>query len=110
MCVWGLNEDRGLVKTTELLVDKSVAKELAKTLVPKEIRALYDIIDAIGQCVSNEEYNKQYDKLEMAYGDASKAGLITKQDEADLQGKIAEEEAKLDFLKTDDEDVLNQFN
>lgn len=110
MCVWGLNEDRGLVKTTELLVDKSVAKELAKTLVPKEIRALYDIIDAIGQCVSNEEYNKQYDRLEMAYGDASKAGLITKQDEADLQGKIAEEEAKLDFLKTDDEDVLNQFN
>lgn len=110
MCVWGLNQDRGLVKTAELLVGKSIAKELAKTLVPKEIRDLYDIIDAIGQCVSNEEYNKQYDRLEMAYGVASKAGLITSQDEADLQKKISDEEAKLDFLKTDDEDILNQFN
>lgn len=110
MCVWGLNQDRGLVKTAELLVGKAVAKDLAKSLVPKEIRELYDIIDAIGQCVSNDEYNKQYDRLEMAYGVASKAGLITKDDEKDLQEKISQEEAKLDFLKTDDEDVLNQFN
>lgn len=110
MCVWGMNEDRGLVKTTELLVGKSIAKKLAKTLVPREIRNLYDIVDAIGQCVSNEEYNKQYDRLELAYGEASKAGLITKPDESHIQARIAEEEAKLDFLKTDDEDVLSEFN
>jgi MoxR-like ATPase len=110
MCVWSMNQDRALVKTTELLVGKSVAKELAKTLVPKEIRALYDIIDAIGQCVSNEEYNKQYDKLEMAYGTASKAGLITEQDGIDLQIKIKEEEAKLTFLNNDDDaDILNDL-
>lgn len=106
MCVWGMNEDRGLVKTTELLVGKSIAKELAKTLVPKEVRALYDLVDAIGQCVSNEEYNRQYDKLEMAYGDASKAGLLTSHDEADIQAKIAEEEAKLAFLKSDDDAAI----
>jgi MoxR-like ATPase len=111
MCVWGMNQDRGLVKTTELLVGKSVAKELAKTLVPKEIRELYDVIDAIGECMSTEEYNAKYDKLELAYAEASKSGLITSQDETDLQAKIAEQEARLDFLKSEsDSDALKTFN
>ena len=111
MCVWGMNQDRGLVKTAELLVGKAVAKELAKTLVPKEVRALYDVIDAIGECMSTEEYNAKYDKLELAYGEASKGGFITKQDEIDLQSRIAEEEAKLDFLKSpSDSEALEAFN
>ena len=111
MVVWQMNQDRAMVKTTELLVGKSIAKELAKTLVPKEVRALYDIIDAIGQCVSTDEYNKQYDRLEMAYANANSAKVITTQDEADLKIRIVEEEAKLTFLKPDDEaDILNQFN
>ncbi len=110
MCVWSLNEDRGMVKATELLVGKEIAKNLAKSLVPKEVRALYDIIDAIGQCVSNDEYNKQYDRLELAYGEANAKGLLTKGDEDDLALKIKEEESKLDFLKDDEADVLNQFN
>ena len=109
MVVWGMNEDRGLVKTAELLVGKAIAKDLAKTLVPKEVRTLYDVIDAIGQCVTNDEYNKQYDRLELAYAEASKAGHITKQDELELQEKITEEEGKLEFLKIDDDvDVLSQ--
>jgi len=112
MCVWGMNEDRGLVKTTELLIDKSTANKLAKTLVPKEVRDLYDIIDGIGQCVSDSEYNKQYDRLEIAYANASKSGHISKNDAADLQEKIAQEESKLEFLKTadDDAEVLNTIN
>jgi len=111
MVVWKMNQDRALVKTTELLVGKATAKELAKTLVPKEVRALYDIIDAIGQCVSTDEYNKQYDRLELAYADANKAKVITKEDEIDLKKRIVEEESKLSFLKPgDDEDILNQFN
>jgi len=111
MIVWSMNQDRALVKTTELLVGKAVAKELAKTLVPKEVRALYDIVDAIGQCVSTDEYNKQYDRLEMAYANANAAKVITEQDEADLKVRIVEEESKLSFLKPDDdEDILNQLN
>lgn len=113
MCVWKLNQDRGLVKTVELLVDKATAKTLAKTLVPAEIRAIYDIIDAIGQSVSTDEYNKQYDKLESAYAEANGKGLITKSDEADLANRLKEEEAKLiatGLLKPEqDEDALNQL-
>lgn len=111
MIVWSMNQDRALVKTTELLVGKAVAKELAKTLVPKEVRALYDIVDAIGQCVSTDEYNKQYDKLELAYADANAAKVITSEEEQDLKQRLIEEESKLTFLKPeDDEDILNQFN
>ena len=111
MVVWTMNQDRALVKTTELLVGKAVAKELAKSLVPKEVRALYDIIDAIGQCVSTDEYNKQYDRLELAYADANRAKVITSEDEVDLKKRIVEEEAKLSFLKPEEDDeILNQFN
>lgn len=111
MIVWGLNEDRGIVKTTELLVGKAKAKELAKTLVPKEIRELYDIIDAIGQTLNTDEYNRQYDKLELAYGEAAAKGLLTKEDEEDFKKRINEEESKLDFLKTDDDvDILDALN
>lgn len=107
MCVWGMNQDRGMVKTVELLVGKEVAKNLAKNLVPAEIRAIYDIIDTIGQSVSNDEYNKQYDKLELAYGEANAKGLLTKEDEKDLSKRLSDEESKLDFLKDDDESVLS---
>ena len=110
MCVWGMNEDRGLVKTAELLVGKAVAKELAKTLVAKEIREIYDIIDAIGQTLNNEDYNRQYDKLEMAYGEANAKKLLLPSDEDDLKKRLAEEESKLSFLKDDESDVLNKFN
>ena len=107
MCVWGMNQDRGMVKTVELLVGKSVAKELAKTLVPAKMRKVYDLIDKIGQASSTEEYNKTYDALELAFGEAQAANLINSQDEVDIQEKIATEEAKLDFLKADDD--VNAF-
>ena len=111
MVVWAMTQDRALIKTTELLVGKTAAKELAKTLVSKELRALYDIIEAIGQCVSTEEYNKQYDRLEMAYASANAAKAIKPEDEVELKEKIIEEEAKLAFLKPEEgEDILNQFN
>jgi MoxR-like ATPase len=110
MIVWGMNEDRGIVKTAELLIGKSHAKELAKTLVPKEVRDLYDLVDAIGQCMTTAEYNSNYDKLEIAFGEANKAGHVTKQDESDLQVRIEEEEAKLSFLKSsDDEKVFDNL-
>ena len=110
MCVWGFNEDKGIIKTVELLIGKSEAKELAKTLVAKEVRDLYDAIDKLGTCVSNEDYNKAYDSLEMIHGiaissghvkTAGSDGVLTKDDE-DIKNKIAEQEAKLPFLDRDE--------
>ena len=109
MCVWSMSQDRAMVKTTELLVSKSLAKELAKTLVPAEIREIYNIIDGMGQSVSHEDYNKQYDRLELAYGNASKKGLLTDQDNLDISTRIKEEESKLTFLNAD-ENSLNDLS
>jgi hypothetical protein len=109
MCVWNLNEDRALIKTVELLIDKQTGRSLAKNLVHVKVRAVYDLIDSIGQCVSPSDYGKQYDKLEMAFADASAEKLINEQDALDIQQKISDQEAKLDFLKSDnDESILNQ--
>ncbi len=111
MCVWGFNEDKGIIKTVELLIGKSEAKELAKTLVPKAVRDLYDAIDKIGTCVSNEDYNKAYDLLELAHASAISSGHVTTagadgvltKDDEEIKARISEQEAKLTFLdKADD--------
>lgn len=102
MCVWGMNSDRAMVKTIELLISKSKATELAKNLVHEKVRAIYDIVDAIGMCVSNAEYNKKYDQLEEAFKEASKLNLVNPADAKDIQEKLSQEESKLSFLKSDD--------
>ena len=110
MVIWKLSEDKAFIKTTELLVSKEAAKDLAKNLVSKEIRAVYDIVDTIGQCSNTEDYNERYDQLDSAFAVAKASGKLTKSDFEDIKNKLAEEEAKLTFLKDDDEDVLNTFN
>ena len=110
MTIWKLSEDKAFIKTTELLVSKEAAKELAKNLVSPEIRALYDIVDTIGQCSSTEDYDERFDQLEKAFGVAKATGKLTPSDFQDIQNKLAEEEAKLKFLKDDSEEILDQFN
>jgi MoxR-like ATPase len=108
MCVWGFSQNKALIKTAELLVDKNTAKELASILVAPEIRAIYDIIDAIGSCMSNSEYNVQYDRLDAAFKVAENANLIGPDDAEDMKARVTAEEATLPFLKTDDEEkILN---
>ncbi len=107
MCVWGYDENRGMIKTVELLVGKSVAKDVAKNLVPVQIRTIYDRIDAIGMCVSSDEYNTAYDDFEESYELAKRLNLITQSDTEQISARLSEEEGKLEFLK-DDESVLSQ--
>jgi hypothetical protein len=110
MCVWTMNESEGIIKAAELLVGKSKAKDLAKTLLPKEIRALYDIIDALGQTLDSVDYNRKYDELELAHAEAKAKGLISTEEEAMLKVRILNEEAKLTFLDDDKEETLEAFN
>ena len=107
MCVWGYDENRGMIKTVELLVGKSVAKDVAKNLVPAQIRTIYDRIDAIGMCVSSDEYNTAYDEFEESYELAKRLNLIAQSDTEQISARLSEEEGKLEFLK-DDESVLTQ--
>ncbi len=109
MIIWKLSEDKAFIKTTELLVDKEAAKNLAKNLVAPEIRAVYDIVDRIGQCTSTSDYDEIFDELEKAFKIAKDSGELNKSDFEDIQNKISEEESKLEFLKDDDEDILEPF-
>jgi DNA polymerase III delta prime subunit len=105
MCVWGYDESRGMIKTAELLVGKTAAKNLAKNLVPAPVRDVYDAIDTVGMCVSPSDYNDAYDKFEKAYTKAEELCLLTDSDKEQMKLRMEEEEAKLEFLK---EDVVNE--
>lgn len=105
MCVWGFDESRGMIKTAELLVGKTAAKNLAKNLVPAPVRAVYDAIDTIGMCVSPSDYNEAYDKFEKMFVAAEKMNLLTDSDKEQMKDRMTEEESKLEFLK---EDTVNE--
>lgn len=108
MVVWNYNEDRAIVKTVELLVDKAAAKTISKSLVSKELRAIYDAIDGIGQCISMDAYSQQFDKVEALCEQQYKAGKLTQDDVDDIKNRVDEQEDKLEFLKKE-EDVLTQM-
>lgn len=99
MVIWGLNMDRSLVKTTELLVGKEKAKELAVQLVPAEIRAIYNEIDKMGQSSNHSDYNASYDRIEALFNKANASNLIDPSTQSDIQARITEEENKLSFLE-----------
>jgi len=105
MCVWGFDESRGMIKTAELLVGKTAAKNLAKNLVPAPVRAVYDAIDTIGMCVSPSDYNEAYDKFEKMFAAAEKMNLLSDSDKEQMKARMTEEESKLEFLK---EDTVNE--
>jgi hypothetical protein len=105
MVVWSMSEQRGIVKTVELLVGKEKAAQVSKVLVPKEFRELLDTIDVLGQSVNNEEYNKQYDKIEGLFNGLRSAGKLTDEDMVDVKNSINAQEEKLPFLKEEQEEA-----
>lgn len=108
MIVWNFNEDRAIIKTVELLVGKTAAKTISKSLVSKELRAIYDAIDGIGQCISMDAYSLQFDKVEKLCEQQFKTGKLTEDDVNDIKNRVDEQEDKLEFLKKE-EDVLTQM-
>jgi hypothetical protein len=108
MVVWKFNEDRAIVKCVELLVDKSAAKTISKSLVSKELRAIYDAIDGIGQCISMDAYSQQFDKVEALCEQQFKSGKLKQEDVEDIKNRVDEQEDKLEFLKKE-EDVLTEM-
>jgi hypothetical protein len=105
MIVWNMSEQRGIVKTVELLVSKEKAAAVSKILVPKEYRELLDTIDVLGQSVNNDEYNKQYDKIEQLFNSLRSQNKLTDEDMLDVKNAINAQEDKLAFLKQDDEEL-----
>lgn len=99
MIVWKYDEVNALIKSVELLVDKNAAKALSKSLVSKELRAVYDAIDGISQCVSMSAYSEQFDKVQDLAGILHKEGKLKEEEIKNIKIRLTEEESKLEFLK-----------
>jgi len=109
MCVYTTSQDRAFVKAVDLLVGKTEADILAKSIMSKELRALYDKVDMIASCTNDDQYRKIMTTIN-DMGDAlSKAGKLAKEDEADIIARATEAQDKLPFLsdETEEEEVLD---
>lgn len=110
MVIWNYDESRGLVKAVELLIGKDASKELAKNIVSKELRAIYDKIDQIGGCVTPDQYESLFDSLEQDCEKLTNAGKLSQSEIEDIKSRLKEQEDKLDFLESDEETVVELDN
>lgn len=101
--VWGYNANKALVKSVELLISKEDANVLAKSLVPKELRELYDKVDMIEQMPNYEAYTNLLEQLDSMGVKLREKGILTKEDEDDIQRLAEEKSATLEFLIEEDE-------
>lgn len=108
-CVWGYNANKALVKSVELLLSKEDANVLAKHLVPKELRELYDKIDLISTMSNYESYRSLLEQINNMGEALKKAGKLSEEEEQDIERQAEEKSAELDFL-IDDEDVMESAN
>lgn len=105
MVIWNYDESRGLVKAVELLIGKDASKELAKNIVSRELRAIYDKIDQIGGCVTSDQYESLFDDLNKDCERLNSAGKLSPSEIEDIKNRLSEQESKLDFLVNDEEEI-----
>lgn len=103
--VWGFNVDRALVKAVELLISKEDANVLAKSLVSKELRAVYDKVDQIASMSNYESYTNLIEQIDNAGTALKNAGRLSDTEEQDLINMVERESDKLEFLKKDEEEM-----
>lgn len=103
--VWGFNINRALVKAVELLISKDDANILAKALVSRELRAIYDKVDQIDQMSNYESYKNLLEDIDKLGEKLKISGKITPEDEEDLINQVNEKSDRLDFLKSEDESM-----
>jgi hypothetical protein len=103
--VWGFNINRALVKAVELLISKEDANILAKALVSRELRAIYDKVDMIDQMSNYEAYKNLLEDIDKLGEKLKVSNKITPEDEEDLINQVNEKSDKLDFLKSEDESM-----
>jgi len=106
MTVYGLNQARAFIKAVELIVGKSESNILAKSIMSKELRALYDKIDMIGACTDINQYTSLMTEINALGGQLSKSGKMSKDDLPDALARAKEEQNKLSFLSDEKEEEV----
>ena len=108
MCVYNTNQDRAFIKAVELLVGKVESNILAKSIMSRELRKLYDKVDMISGCMNLNAYQTLMGEINVMGDDLKKANKLSKEDEADVINRATEAQDRLSFLsdETEEESVL----
>lgn len=104
MVVYQAGQDRAFVKAVELLVGKVEADKLAKNIMTKELRALYDKVDMVSASSGPDAYNRTMDEINKMAEALMNQGKLSVDDQTDLTARVAEGEKKLPFLTTEEEE------
>ena len=103
MVVFNTSENGAMIKAVELLIGKTEANQLAKTLVSPELRNIYDKIDLLAASSEYNEYSRISDEINNDLEDLDKKGRLSQEDKEDIGNKYEEAESKLDFLTEEEE-------
>lgn len=106
MVVYNSSENGAMIKAVELLIGKTEANQLAKTLVSPEMRNIYDKIDLLAASSEYNEYSRLSDEINNALEDLDKKKRLTQEDKDDIASKYEKAENGLEFLKEEDDEEL----
>jgi MoxR-like ATPase len=112
MAVYTTNQDRAFVKAVELLVGKTDADILAKSIMSRELRALYDKVDMIASCTTDTQYRKLMNEVNTMGEDLKAQGILKAEDEKDVINRAVEAQDSLAFLsnETEESEVYDNLN
>jgi len=103
MGVYSTSQDRAYVKAVELLVGKTDADVLARSIMSKQLRGLYDKVDMISACTNENMYKKLMSEINTLGEQLAKDGFLAKEDESDIVARATEAQNSLSFLSTEDD-------
>jgi hypothetical protein len=108
--VYSCSIDKALIKTAELLLDKSVAEKLSKELLSAEKRAILDKVDMIQGMTNETQIEKAIEEIEKMVGNFASQGKFTNTDLNEIKQLVEGAMANHPYYKieveTDDDDMV----
>jgi hypothetical protein len=111
--VYNCSVDKALIKTCELLVDKSTAERLSKELLSPEKRAVMDKVDMISGMTNENQIERAMEEIEKMVGNFAAQGKFSTSDLSELKQLVEAAMVNHPYYKieveTDEVDQEDQF-
>lgn len=86
--VYNCSVDKALIKTCELLVDKTTAEKLSKELLSAEKRAIMDKVDMIQGMTNETQIEKAMEEIEKMVGNYASQGKFSDSDLLEIKNLV----------------------
>lgn len=107
--VYNCSVDKALIKTCELLVDKSTAERLSKELLSPEKRAIMDKVDLIAGMSNEQQIEKAMEEIEKMVGNYAGQGKFGQSDLNEIKQLVEAAMANHPYYKIEvDTDDLDE--